>query len=250
VPPAGVAAALLRFATRDWWRLVAGSLRYAATAAGLLAAALLAAVAWTLADPRAAERTLPVADRRIPLAAAPRGLADATGLPRGIPALPASWTPAAALALAVLALAGGLLAGLGTVAALGALGLQLGVPAGLALGSGQGAPLAGLLAADGLLLLVLTCLVAGEGLRLGLAVVDPGRRPRGEAVVAAARRGTLVLAGALPAYGVAALLAAAVRADGPWPVAPGGLVAVAALAAGTARLGRPRHARSAARPEE
>jgi len=229
-PRRGSVAPVVAFARRGWWQLVA-------TARGELTA-----VAYGAADPHSAVRTLPVPLQRVPVGGG-QGLAAAVGLPRGVPALSASWTPAAALVLGLLAVAGGLLGGLGTVAVLGVVALQVGVPAGLALRAGSGGRLVTLLLADGLLLLVLTVVCAAEGLRVGRAVVDPGVHPRGELLVAFARRATLVLAGALPAYAAALGLAAGVAATSATVMAPLGLLAVLLLAAGVLVLGRPERPR-------
>jgi len=241
-PRRGSVAPVVAFARRGWWQLVATARGELTVAAGLLGGLLLVAVAYGAADPHSAVRTLPVPLQRVPVGGG-QGLAAAVGLPRGVPALSASWTPTAALVLGLLAVAGGLLGGLGTVAVLGVVALQVGVPAGLALRAGSGGRLVTLLLADGLLLLVLTVVCAAEGLRIGRAVVDPGVHPRGELLVAFARRATLVLAGALPAYAAALGLAAGVAATSATVMAPLGLLAVLLLAAGVPVLGRPERPR-------
>lgn len=241
----------LTFLRRGWWQLAAAGWRWTAAAAGLLVGAILTAAGWAAVDPRAATRTLPIGLQRLPFddgrAAAGAGLragtaplpAGTVGLPRGIPGVDVSWTAWAAVGVAVLALAGGVLAGLGTAAVLLSTGLQLGVPLGLAATDDLDARVLLPLMDDGLLLLVLTCLVAAGGLRAGAAVLDPGARPRREALADEARSGVLLLLGALPLYAVALALQTAVRPVGAAAVAPFGVGATALLVLGLALLGRP-----------
>ncbi len=246
VPPRADLAGLLHFATRGWWQLVAASWRWTVAAGILLTGALAAATTFAVSAPEAAARTLPLALQRVPLAGG-RGVGAVTGLPRGLPALDASWTAGAALALAVLALVGGLLAGTGTVVVLAATGLQLGVPAGLALRDGHGGRVLWLFLANGLVLLLAVCVVAGQGLRIGAAVVEPGFLPRRPALVGACRRGAVVLCGALPLFAVGAALQAAVRLAGAATVAPVGLALALLLPLGVVLLGRPTTGATASR---
>ncbi|HVU73468.1 MAG TPA: hypothetical protein VHE83_10960 [Mycobacteriales bacterium] len=231
VPRTTPLAAVVRFVVSGWWSLVRARLRETATALGVVLVAGVASAVWAHTSPSAAERTLPPSLRRASLDPA------LYGLPRGAPGNGHSWTALAALAVAVLALVAGVLAGIGTVVVLAATGLALGVPAGLAL-SVHGGTWAAALGADGALAMLLVAIVAAHGLRLGRVLVDPGEVDRASAVRFAARDGALALAGALPWFGIAALLAALARSTSLTAAAPAGIAAVVALVAGTFILGR------------
>jgi uncharacterized membrane protein SpoIIM required for sporulation len=158
-----------------------------------------------------------------------------------VPELAASWTALAALVVAVLAIAGGVLAGVGTVAVLGVCGLQLGVPIGLAVAIGQGARIGTLIAANGALLVLMVALAGGQGLRIGRAVLD------NRDAAAAGEQAALMLLGCLPLAAVAAGLQSLAGASaGAGPVAPLGVLALVAVFAGVIALGgaRDRRARS------
>jgi uncharacterized membrane protein SpoIIM required for sporulation len=87
----------------------------------------------------------------------------------------------------MLAFAGGMLFGLGTVFMLLYNGVVLGAVAGLAIGAGNGRPFFELVTAHGVL--ELSCIAVGglAGLRLASGIVDPGNRPRSVALREEAR---------------------------------------------------------------
>ena len=230
VPRTTPVAAVLRFLVGGWWTLVRTRVKEAAAALGIVLLAGIASAAWAHASPRAAERSLPASLRRAALDP------TLTGLPRGVPGSGHSWTALAALAVATVALVAGVLAGIGTVVVLAATGFALGVPAGLAL-THDGPSWAEALGADGALALLLVALVGAHGLRLGAVLIDPGTVDRATAVRLAARDGALALAGALPWFGVVALLSALVRSASLAIVTPLGVAAVVALLAGALLLG-------------
>ena len=86
-----------------------------------------------------------------------------------------------------LAFAGGITAGLVTVAALLYNGMLIGVIGGLAVAAGNADPFLQLVVPHGVLELSCIVVAGAAGLRMGWAVVDPGRRRRGAALVAEAR---------------------------------------------------------------
>lgn len=233
---------LLRFATRGWWRLLALSWRWTLGAAGVFIGLTVVVATWAAEDPLEAGRTLPVALRRIPLTPHDT-IRQAVGLPRGVPQLDNSWTALAALVLAIFAIAGGLLAGVGTVVVLGLGALQLGVPIGLALHAGESSTILRLIAANGALLAIIVALAGGQGLRVGATVIGRRGAPQqagSSGVADAGQQAALVLAGSLPFLAAAAgLQALAGTSPGVGPVVPLGLLAITALIAGTVLLGVP-----------
>lgn len=89
--------------------------------------------------------------------------------------------------VAFLAFAGGISAGLITVAALLYNGLLIGVIGGLAVAGGNADPFLQLVVPHGVLELSCIVVAGAAGLRMGWAIVDPGRRRRGAALLAEAR---------------------------------------------------------------
>jgi uncharacterized membrane protein SpoIIM required for sporulation len=98
----------------------------------------------------------------------------------------------------LVAFAGGLAFGLGTVAALVFNGLLLGVIGGLAFGAGNGEAFVRLISSHGPL--ELSCIVVGgvAGLRLGVALVAPGARTRLRSLQLEARRAVELAVGTAP----------------------------------------------------
>jgi uncharacterized membrane protein SpoIIM required for sporulation len=96
------------------------------------------------------------------------------------------------------AFAGGILLGVGTVASLVFNGLVLGVVGGLAAAGGNGAAFLRLVSAHGPL--ELSCIVVGgaAGLRLGWAIIAPGRLTRSRSLVLEARRTVEIALGTAP----------------------------------------------------
>jgi uncharacterized membrane protein SpoIIM required for sporulation len=86
-----------------------------------------------------------------------------------------------------MAFAGGITAGLVTVAALLYNGLVIGVIAGLAIAAGNTDSFLQLVVPHGVLELSCIVVAGAAGLRMGWAIVDPGRRRRGAALLAEAR---------------------------------------------------------------
>jgi uncharacterized membrane protein SpoIIM required for sporulation len=76
----------------------------------------------------------------------------------------------------------GILLGIPTVIVLVQNALNVGVDGGLMFAYGRGPEFFGLILPHGLLELTAVFLAAGAGLRLGWCIIDPGRRPRGQAL--------------------------------------------------------------------
>src|SRR5262249_24768305 len=117
------------------------------------------------------------------------------------------------LAVAVLAFALGLPLALGSPALLIGNGVVAGVTAALAVRAGAGARLLAFGAPHAPWELLALFLTAGAGLRVGLALLAPGPRPRLEAALSAAPASLSLLPGAACLFGVAALLEACVSAS-------------------------------------
>jgi uncharacterized membrane protein SpoIIM required for sporulation len=83
--------------------------------------------------------------------------------------------------------AGGLLLGLGTLAVQAYNGVTLGALAGITIGSHNFGVFVRYIVPHGILELSCFAVAGAAGLRLTAALIDPGTRPRGEALRAAAR---------------------------------------------------------------
>jgi len=109
------------------------------------------------------------------------------------------------LQVALLAFALGITAGLGTLYVLAGNGLMLGSFLGVFAHHGRLLDPIAIVAPHGFLELSAIFMAGGAGLMIGWAVIDPGDRPRADALSEAARRAVVVLMGALITLGVAAL---------------------------------------------
>ena len=96
------------------------------------------------------------------------------------------------------AFAGGITGGMLTAAALVFNGLVIGVIGGLAVTGGRTSVFVQLVAPHGVLELSCIVVAGAAGLRMGWAVVDPGRRRRGVALAAEARAGAELALGTAP----------------------------------------------------
>ncbi len=105
-----------------------------------------------------------------------------------------------------LAFAAGVAAGLGTALLLLWNGIQLGVVAGLAVGSGNGRVFFELVTAHGVLELSCIIVAAAAGMRMGWALVEPGRLTRARALGLEAREAVKIVLGTAPWLVVAGLI--------------------------------------------
>src|SRR6185437_10163641 len=108
--------------------------------------------------------------------------------------------------IALLALASGILGGIGPIYILIDNGIQIGAVAGALIAYGLGDALVGFVSPHGFLELSVVVVSGGCGLMLGRAVLCPGLLPRGQALVKATKRAMILLLGLLPALVVAGLL--------------------------------------------
>ncbi|MDH4168488.1 MAG: stage II sporulation protein M [Acidimicrobiia bacterium] len=105
-----------------------------------------------------------------------------------------------------LAFALGFTFGVGTVAVLAFNGVNAGTAAGLFYAADQEGKFWGLILPHGLLELTAVIVAGGAGLALGWAVIDPGDRPRVQALAEEGRRTATVVLGLMLAFVVAGLI--------------------------------------------
>ena len=187
--------ALGRFLTHGYWRLVAERWVYLAIAAALLFGPAFLAGAWALDDPASASGIVPDEYQSV---TEPRPEGQDLGLTTEEQAAFSSQILTNNIRVSLLAFAAGILAGLGTAAVLILNGVLFGTVAGLAIGAGNGSPFFELVSAHGVLELSCIVVAGAAGLRLGWAIVDPGRRSRIESVTREAQRAVLIALGTAP----------------------------------------------------
>ena len=213
--------ALLHFFTTGYWRRIAERPRPLLVAALLLFGPALLAGFWAWQDPGPASGLVPEQYRTV---TEPRDPGADLGIAADEEAALAGQVMTNNIQVAMLAFAGGILACLGTALVLLQNGVLLGAVAGLATGAGNGRPFLELVAAHGVLEMSCIVVAGAAGLRLGWALVDPGYRPRGDALRDEARVAIQLV------LGTAAWLVVAGIVEG--FVTPAGLGLGAALAVG------------------
>ncbi len=119
--------------------------------------------------------------------------------------------------VAFLAFAFGVLGCVGTLFLLVFNGLMLGVFGAQAFEIGQGADFMALVTPHGVVELTIIVLAGAAGMRIGWAVISPGRRRRGLAVAAAGRDAVRILVGTMPLFVLAALVEGFITTAG-WSV--------------------------------
>lgn len=106
----------------------------------------------------------------------------------------------------ILAFAGGILACVLTAVVLVMNGANLGVAAGLFAAVGEQPRFWGLILPHGLLELTAVFVAGAAGLRLGWTLIDPGDRPRGQALVEEGRRSVVIVVGLVGVFAVAGVI--------------------------------------------
>jgi uncharacterized membrane protein SpoIIM required for sporulation len=135
--------------------------------------------------------------------------------------------------VALLAFALGITLGVGTLAVVAFNAAFLGQLAGVFHAVGEPWRFWSLVLPHGLLELTAICIAGGAGLRMGWAMIEPGDRPRVQALTEEARDSVLTVIGAIPAFLLAALIEGFVTGrtgSGILEVVLGTFVAVAYLA--------------------
>ena len=175
---------VIAFIARDYWRAVRARRLQLAIAAALLFGSALTSAAWADRDPGAAGGLAPGAYQAV---THPRPHGSDLGLSGSERAGISGEIFTNNIQVTLLAFAAGVTAGVGTGLLLLFNGLQLGVVAGLAVGSGNGRVFFELVTMHGVLELSCIVVAGAAGLRLGWAIIDPGTGDA-RAALAAGRR--------------------------------------------------------------
>jgi uncharacterized membrane protein SpoIIM required for sporulation len=209
------------FVSRRFWRLVREDRAALALAVVFLLAPAVAAFVLALVNPAAAANLAPTGFSAV-------GQPKAHGAALGIPVAQSAGLAARIftnnIAVAFLALAGGLTAGIVTAVSLLYNGLLIGVVFGLAVQAGQTGVAVQLLVPHGLLELSCIVVAGSTGFRIARAIVDPGTARRRDALMVVAPRA------AEEALGVAFFLVLAGLVEG--FVTPSGIGVAGALVVG------------------
>jgi len=205
---------LLAFLTTGYYRRVAERPVALAVAAALLLVPMLLAGLWALDDPAAAIGIVPAEFQG---AAEPGSGSGAGSLSLSQEAAFSTQIFTNNIQVTFLAVAGGILAGLGTAAVTIFNGGFIGALGGLSLGAGPEVSerFFSLVAAHGVLELSLIVVAASAGLRIGWAMIDPGRLTRGQSVRAQARPAIELVLGTVPWVVVAGLVEGFVTGSAP-----------------------------------
>ena len=214
----------IRFFGRDYWRRVRERPRLLLVAALLMIVPGLLGGLWAGEDPGAAIGLVP--EDFLPTVESPGGDEGLSGEESGVFS---SAVLTNNIQVAFLSLAAGIAAGVGTVLVLLYNGLILGVVFGLTIENDQGVPLVEQVASHGLLELSCIIVSAAAGLRVGEAILRPGRRKRSDALVDEARGAVETVIGTAPWLVVAGFIEGFVSPRGIGWI---GAVAVGALFAG------------------
>jgi len=193
----------LGFFATGYWRLVAARPLMLAVSALLLFAPAALAAGWAVDDPGAAGGLVPAQYRSV---VEPRTQGTDLGLSADEEAGTAAEIFTNNIRVTFGAFAGGITGGVLTAAVLLFNGVLLGAVAGLAWGAGNSRPFVELVVAHGVLELSCIVVAGAAGLRLGWALIAPGRLPRGLAVGQEARRAVLIALGTAPWLVVAGLV--------------------------------------------
>lgn len=200
----------LRYLASGYWRAVAERPQFLAIAVFLLFGSALASGLWAFRDPAAAAGLLPADYQGIQ----GRKLAGDLGVPVGTRASLAAgiFTNNIGVTLATFAL--GVTGGVGSSLLLLYNGVMLGVVSGVFAADGQAAHATELLIPHGLLELSCICVAGSSALKLGWAVVAPGRLTRMNSIGGEARAQLCVVAGTAPWLVVAGLVEGLVTGSG------------------------------------
>jgi uncharacterized membrane protein SpoIIM required for sporulation len=197
------------FISHGYWRRVRERPVALAVAAALMFGAAALALLWGATDPGAASGVVP--GNFIDAAHPPTG---SRGLSAGQSAEFSSEIFTNNIQVALAAFAGGITAGLLTGLSLLFNGLILGAVLGISIDAGTTGQVVRLIVAHGVLELSCITVAAAAGLRMGWALVDPGRRTRRDALSEEARAAVVVAFGTAPWLVVAGLVEGFVSPSG------------------------------------
>jgi uncharacterized membrane protein SpoIIM required for sporulation len=229
----------IQFLARGYWRRVGERPALLAVAAVLLLLPTLVAGVWAWDDPGAAGALLPESGEAV---GRPRTEGTDLGLSPGEQASFSAGIFTNNIRVTFGAVAGGISFGLLTAAVLIFNGVLIGVVTGVGVSAGNGPALVELIVPHGVLELSCIVVAGAAGLRIGWALVDPGRRPRLQALATEGRAAVELVLGTAGWLVVAGLIEGLVtpRGIGPWWAVSVGLGMGAVYWALVWRLGRPR----------
>ncbi len=211
---------VVSFLSRDYWRLVRQRARFSWIAAALLIVPAIVMFVWALDDPVRAGGVVGVDVTQFRSSAGDfRGTASedsSIGAQIFINNIRVS----------IMAFALGVSFGVGTVLVLVFNGALLGAVTGAAFAAGNGDVVTALVIPHGILELSIIIVASAVGLSMAGALVDPGIRRRGPAVVEQAQAGALIVLGTMPWFVLAGLVESFVT--------PAGLGVGAAIVIGVA----------------
>jgi uncharacterized membrane protein SpoIIM required for sporulation len=182
----------LAFLAHGYWRRVRERPVLLAVAAVLLFLPTLVAGLWAWDDPGAAGAMLPATSEAV---GRPRTEGTDLGLSPGERASFSAGIFTNNIQVTFAAVAGGIAFGLLTAGILVFNGVMIGVVAGVGVAAGNGEALVELITPHGVLELSCIVVAGAAGLRMGWALVDPGRRPRRQALVTEARAAIEIVLG-------------------------------------------------------
>ena len=180
------------FLVHGYWRRVRERPALLAIAALLLFLPMLVAGLWAWDDPGAAGALLPSQSEAV---GEPRTEGTDLGLSGSERAQFSASISTNNIRVTFGAVAGGITAGLLTGGILIFNGVLIGVVAGVGVSAGNGGALVELIVPHGVLELSCIVVSGAAGLRIGWALVDPGRRPRGQALASEGRAAIEVVLG-------------------------------------------------------
>ncbi|HEY3181258.1 MAG TPA: stage II sporulation protein M [Gaiellaceae bacterium] len=201
---------LLEFVRRGYWQEVRRRPLPLLIAAVLLLAPAGLAGTWAYRDPGSAAALAPDAYRSV---TEPRKDTD-LGLSASEEAALSSEIFTNNIRVTLMAFAGGIALGVGAGLLLVYNGVVLGVVAGLAVQAGNGRPFFELVTAHGVLELSCIVVAGAAGMRLGWAIVEPGRRTRAAALGREGRRAVAMVLGTAPWLVVAGIVEGFVTPSG------------------------------------
>ncbi|MDQ1397617.1 MAG: hypothetical protein QOG64_2876 [Acidimicrobiaceae bacterium] len=175
---------VVEFARRGYWRRVRERPVLLLLAAVLTFGPVAVTAAWAVRDPGHAGALVPGAYQSV---TQPRPHGARLGLPAGARSEVATQIFTHNIRIAFMAFAGGITIGIVTVILLLTNGIMLGVIGGLAFQSGNGSVFTQLVIGHGVLELSCIVVAGASGLRLAMAIIDPGRRKRADVIAESAR---------------------------------------------------------------
>jgi uncharacterized membrane protein SpoIIM required for sporulation len=205
---AGARRSLRWFLSRGYWQRVRERPWALVAALLMLFGPMALAAVWAIDDPAAAMGVVPAEFQG---AAEPGG--GAGSLSGGDQAALSSEIFTNNIRVTFLAIAGGILAGLGTAAVTIFNGGFIGAIVGLTIENGSSSELLRLIVPHGVLELSCIAIAATAGLRIGWALVDPGTLTRGESLRREARPAMELVLGTMPWLVLAGLVEGFVTGD-------------------------------------